>query len=96
MIVSFQMAEICCQLLSEKTYSDHYPMFAHLHVSSDDCFTPDFSKQMYSKKSLNMERFSCLLEPLYTKLFSNSQKDFLSTFDVSIKVALDNSCPIHE
>ena len=49
---------------SEKNYSDHYPIFAHLHDSSDDCFTPDVSKPMYSKKSFNTERFSCLLEPL--------------------------------
>ena len=78
---------------SEKTYSDHYPIFAHLHVSSDDCYTPDVSKQMYSKKSFNTECFSCLLELLYNKLYSNSQSNFLSTFDVSIKAALDDSCP---
>ena len=57
---------------SEKTYSDDYPIFAHSHVSSDDCFTLDVSKQRYSKKTFNTERFSCLLEPLYTKLYSNS------------------------
>ena len=79
---------------SEKTYSDHDPIFTPLHVSSDDCFTPDVSKQKYSKKSFNTERFSCLLEPLYTKLYSNSQSNFLSTFDVSIKTALDDSCPV--
>ena len=44
-------------------------------------------------KRFHMERFSCLLEPLYTKLYSNSQSDFLSTFDVSIIAALDDSCP---
>ena len=75
---------------SEKTYSDHYP---NLHVSNDDCFTPDVSKQMYSKKSFNSERFSCLLELFYTKLYSIFQSNFLSTFDVSIKAALDDSCP---
>ena len=78
---------------SEKTYSDHYPIFAHLHVSSHDCFTPDVSKQMYSKMTFNTERFSCFLEPLYTNLYSNSQSDFLSNFDVSIKATLDDSCP---
>ena len=67
--------------------------FRSLHVSSDNCSTPDVSEQMYSKKSFNMENFSCLLEPLYTKLFSNSQSDFLSFFDVSVKAALDDSCP---
>ena len=35
----------------------------------------------------------CLLIHLFTKLFSNSQKDFLSIFDVSIKAALNDSCP---
>ena len=78
---------------SEKTYSDQYPIFAHLHVSGDNCFTPDVSKQMYSKKRFNWERFSCLLEPLYTKLYSNFQSHFLFTFDVSIKAAFDDSCP---
>ena len=76
---------------SEKTYSDHNSTFAHLHVSDDDCFTPDVPKQTYSNKRFNTERFSCLLEFLYTKLYSNSQSDFLSTFDVSIKAALDDS-----
>ena len=78
---------------SEKTYSDRCPIFAHLHVSSDDCFTPDVSKQLYSKKSFNTEHFCCLLEPLYTNLYLNSQCDFLSIFDVSIKATLDDSCP---
>ena len=78
---------------SEKTYSDHDSIFAHMHVSSDNCFTPDVSKQMYSKKNFNTERFSCLLEPLYTKFYSNPQSDFLSFFDISIKAALDDSCP---
>ena len=77
---------------SEKTYSDHDSFFAQMHVSSDDCFTPDDSKQMYSKKSFNTERFSGLLEPLYTKFYSNPQNDFLSFFDISIKAALDDSC----
>ena len=63
-----------------------------MHVSSDDCFTPDVSRQLCSKKIFNTERFSCLLEPLYTKLYSNSQSDLLSTFDVSIEAALDDSC----
>ena len=44
----------------EKTYSDRYPNFAHLHVSDDDCFTTDVSKQMYLKDCFNRERFSCL------------------------------------
>ena len=48
---------------------------------------------MYSKKRFKTERFNCLLESLYTKLYSNSQSDFLSTFDVSIKAGLDGSCP---
>ena len=78
---------------SEKTYSDSFPIFAYLHVSDDDCFTLDVSKQMYLNKRFNTERFSCVLEPLYTKLYSSSQSDFLSTFDVSIKAALDDSCP---
>ena len=78
---------------SEKTYSDHDPFFSQLHFSGDDCFTTAVSKQMYSKKRFNTKHFSCLLEPLYTKLYSNSQIDFLSTFDVSIKAALDDSCP---
>ena len=65
---------------SEKTYSDQYPIFAHLHVSGDNCFTPDVSKQMYSKKRFNWERFSCLLEPLYTKFYSNFQSHFPFTF----------------
>ena len=73
---------------SEKTYSDRYPIFALLHVSGDDCYKPDVSKQMYSKKRFNIERFSCLLKPLYAKLYSNSQNDFFSTFDVSIEAAL--------
>ena len=53
---------------SEKTYSDHDPIFAHLHVSGDECLTPDVSKKIYSKKRLNTECLSCLLEPFYTKL----------------------------
>ena len=75
---------------SEKFYLDHNPILAHLHVSSDDCFTPDVSKQMYLKKILNTKRLSCLLEPLLPKSCSNSQSDFLSTFDISIKAALDD------
>ena len=63
-----------------------------MHVSSDDCFTADVSRQLCSKKIFNTERVSCLLEPLYTKLYSNSQSDLLSTFDVSIEAALDDSC----
>ena len=48
---------------------------------------------MYSKKRFNTERFCRLLEPLYIMLYSNSQSDFLSTFDVSIQAALDDSWP---
>ena len=67
---------------SKKTYSDHYPIFAHLHVSGDEFFKIDVSKQMYSNNRFDTERFSCLIELLSTKLFLNFQSDFLCTFSV--------------
>ena len=78
---------------SEKTYSDHDPIFAHLHVSGDDCFTPNVSKQMYSQKRFKSERFSCC-ENFSTPICIQIPKVISSPILICFfKNGLDNSCP---
>ena len=67
---------------SEKTYSDHDPLFAHLNVSGDNCFTPDVSKQFYSLQTLKIissPLLIFLLEPhLMTPALKRVKEDYSS------------------
>ena len=63
---------------SEKTYSDHDSNFANLHVSDDDCFTPDVSKQMYSIQTLKVISSPFLMFLLELHLMKRVRENYSS------------------